>query len=404
MGQHAKVTIGAISLGHPHHSKYKWAVYWPAGEPGKPKRSKRFKSEDEAKKFRTRKETELLRDGRQAANLRESTIQEALWAQKALEPFGVSLRRAVEDYIERNAAASRSKSLQAAVKEFLAAKLATGKSARYLGDLRNRIGAFVKAGGTEAKPFGNRLVSEISARDVDRWLASLGGSPITRNNYRRALVVFFSWSEKMGLCQGNPARDSATATEISERVEVFTPPELRIILEHAPAGLIPQFALGAFAGLRTAEIERLRWEKVNFSKGRIEVDAKVAKGAAHRYVPIPPALVAWLAPVRKDSGPVQASSLGDRLRAYRSELAESAQGRDAVAWKQNGMRHSFGSYSMALTEDAGRVAAWMGHTNPQMLFRHYRERVDKDEAEEWFNVLPASPLKVYSNNHPLIPA
>lgn len=374
-----------------HHPTYKWAVYWPASEPGKPKRSKRFKTKEAASRFRTTKENELLRDGRKSANLRESAIQEALWAVKALEPCGVSLRQVVEDYLARHEAGRHSQGLRLAVSDFLKTKKAAGKSSRYVGDLRCRLATFTEAALAESESlFGDRLVSEIQAREIDRWLQALPVGPVTRNNYRRSLVVFFSWAAKMQLCQGNPAEHASTANEIPERVEVFTPAELRIILEAAPPELLPQFAIGAFAGLRTAEIDRLRWEKVQFGKGRIEVDAKISKGAAHRFVPIPPALAAWLELVRKDSGPVQPSRAALKLREFRRKLASATAERPAVTWKQNGMRHSFGSYAMAREEDAGKVAAWMGHTNPQMLFRHYRERVERDEAEEWFSVFPGS--------------
>jgi integrase len=388
MGQHGKVTMSEVNLAH--HPAYKWAVYWPASEPGKPKRTKRFKTKDAASRFRTEKENELLRDGRKSANLRESAVREALWAVKALEPCGVTLRQVVEEYLAHHEAGKRSKAFNVAVEEFLETKKAAGKSLRYRADLQFRLRAFNKAGGGEdKKPFGERLVSEITARDVEAWLAGLAGSPVTRNNFRRVLGVFFTWARKMDLCGGNPAIDATAATEIPERVEVFTPAELRLILDQAPAELLPQFVLGAFAGLRTAEIDRLRWDKVNFTKERIEVDAKIAKGAAHRFVPIPPVLAAWLKPIRKESGLVQASRAKMKLREFRRELAIPSPERPAVTWKHNGLRHSFGSYALAREEDAGKVAAWMGHTNPHMLFRHYRERVEREEADEWFKVFPS---------------
>lgn len=43
---------------------------------------------------------------------------------------------------------------------------------------------------------------------------------------------------------------------------------------------------GAFAGLRSAEIERLDWKNVNFECGFIEVRAETCKTRARRLVPI----------------------------------------------------------------------------------------------------------------------
>ncbi|MGO8699941.1 MAG: hypothetical protein ACLQVY_19775 [Limisphaerales bacterium] len=50
--------------------------------------------------------------------------------------------------------------------------------------------------------------------------------------------------------------------------------------------LLDVIAIGAFAGLRTAEIERLEWQDVDQSGGFIEVKAAKAKTRSRRLVPI----------------------------------------------------------------------------------------------------------------------
>ena len=65
--------------------------------------------------------------------------------------------------------------------------------------------------------------------------------------------------------------------------------------------------------------------------------------------------------------------------------ARSAQ----VAWVKNGLRHSFCSYRLAQTSDAAKVALEAGNS-PTMIFRHYRELVTPDQAQEWFSIRPST--------------
>jgi integrase len=59
-------------------------------------------------------------------------------------------------------------------------------------------------------------------------------------------------------------------------------------------------------------------------------------------------------------------------------------------WSKNGLRHSFASYSLAATHDAPRVASELGHTSPQMLYGVYRELVLPEEAQRYWQVVPAT--------------
>ena len=56
-------------------------------------------------------------------------------------------------------------------------------------------------------------------------------------------------------------------------------------------------------------------------------------------------------------------------------------------WRQNGLRHSFISYRVALTGDVARTALEAGNS-PKMIFRHYREVVEEDAAQAWFAITP----------------
>lgn len=75
--------------------------------------------------------------------------------------------------------------------------------------------------------------------------------------------------------------------------------------------------------------------------------------------------------------------------------------RDAkVTWKRNGLRHSFCSYRMAVTESADKVAFEAGNS-PAMLFKHYRELVTRELGEAWFGIMPRVRSAMPSNVLPL---
>ena len=80
--------------------------------------------------------------------------------------------------------------------------------------------------------------------------------------------------------------------------------ELELWLQYARPELVPFRAIGAFAGLRSAEIGRLDWAEVHLAEGFIEVKAENAKTASRHLAPVPGNLAAWLAPRAKSEGRV----------------------------------------------------------------------------------------------------
>jgi integrase len=376
------------STRHPH---YKWVVYWPSARPGDPRKAKRFRTKAAAEAFLLDKETELTNHGRAAAALHEEAVRETAWCLEQLKPLGARLRDVVAEFVCRQKEREQSETFTAALCAFMRDKAQDGREKRYLRELRNRLDHL-------GRDFPDSQVYDFTTAILDEWLRSLPGKGTTRNNYRRTLSSFFGWAVDRGFIGANPAARTAKATIDIEEIAIFSPGEARVILEHAPSPLLPVLAIGFFCGLRTVELSRLTWEKVNFTTGEIEVDRRVnrKRGASRRFVPIPPVLQAWLRPWQKSgaSGRVAPAAMNEKLRRYHrslehSRLAEESS-RPVVSWKQNAIRHSYGSYALAREEDAARVALWMGHSSTRVLFENYRERVTKCEAHAFFSISPPS--------------
>jgi integrase len=170
------------------------------------------------------------------------------------------------------------------------------------------------------------------------------------------------------------------------RIAIYSPDELHSLLTHAESDLIPFLVVGAFAGLRSAEIERLDWREVDLVHGHVEVTAAKAKTASRRLVPISQNLKAWLTPLHKKTGRVfDVSTTGGNLTVRLHALANRA-GLDG--WRKNALRHSFISYRVAKVQNVSQVALEAGNS-PQVIFSNYRELVKPAEAEKFFALVPA---------------
>jgi integrase len=87
-------------------------------------------------------------------------------------------------------------------------------------------------------------------------------------------------------------------------ITIYSPWEVTQCLSHSRPEMVPFLAIGAFAGLRSAEIERLDWSEVHLADKFIEIKAAKAKTASRRIVPITGNLAKWLKDHAKDEGRV----------------------------------------------------------------------------------------------------
>lgn len=145
--------------------------------------------------------------------------------------------------------------------------------------------------------------------------------------------------------------------------------------------MIPFITLGAFAGLRSAEIHRLNWEAVRIEDGFIELKAGQTKTASRRLVPLEANLREWLLPrlgkglvMKEDELWKEVTALGKKLK---------------LGWPQNVLRHSYITYRVARDKDVNRVALDSGNS-PNIIFKHYRELAPDAQAQKWFAVTPDS--------------
>jgi integrase len=207
---------------------------------------------------------------------------------------------------------------------------------------------------------------------------------VAKNNHRRFIVALFNFAKAQGWLSPDAATaaDALGAYKVKEKdVEIYTPCELVKLLEHADEEFLPYIALLAFGGIRRDELHKgLTWEAVNFAAGSILVPSAIAKTGKKRKIVIPANLAEWLAPYQGRTGPIFAIDPRKRMAA----LSKAA----GVPWKRNALRHSFGSYRMEATKNAGQVSLEMGNS-AAVVMAHYFEIVDAKAAVAYWNLLPS---------------
>jgi integrase len=409
----------AVIYRYSNRESTSYTVVWYEGEMRK---RKVFAVLAEAELHAQARVGQLSRGTAEVLRLEGAQLLEYVRAKAAIEEFGLALdtvafeyrdaKRLVNnmslvemaDYVSRKKVLNLpKKSVDEVYTEMIVAKKAEGCSTRYVEDLESRVSKFVQA-------FSTRPIAGINGVEIKDWLQALQHStsrvnpraskvPVTnrtRNNFRICVQTLFSYAKAQRYLASdwNEMEWVPVWKVKDEEVEIFTPGEMTLLLALAPDNLMPFLSIGAFAGLRSAEIERLDWAKVDLEGGYITVDATIAKTNSRRLVPIVPNLKAWLVDHKKSHGKVLelanvVNALKRLVTATRPSSAPDAEKLPptAVEWKHNALRHSFCSYRLADVKSAAQVALEAGNS-PQMIFEHYRELVTEKSAKAWFAVTP----------------
>lgn len=303
----------------------------------------------------------------------------------SLLPPGSRLEDAVRFFANRHPANMPKRTVAEVVDEMVEDRTASGCSPAHIRDLKDRLGRFADA--------FQMPIAEVTAplvREYLRKLQGVNGRVITnrsRRNAQRAVTSMFHFARKQRYIPRENvdeiAEIEAPKVEALE-VGVFTPAQLRQMLAVAPDDIRAALAIGAFAGLRTAELQRLDWSSVRLSDRVIVLDADITKTTSRRVVPILDNLAAWLAPLARTKGLVSPSP---NDRALNHRFARSA-AKVGVGWVKNGLRHSFCSYRLAVTHDPARVATEAGNS-AGMVHKHYKALVTEAQGKDWFSIAPA---------------
>jgi integrase/recombinase XerD len=341
--------------------------------------------------------TQRLNEGNSILDFSAADRVDAQAALELLRPHGASLRDAAAFYLRNVATISTAKTVGKAIPELLAAKEKDEASPRYRKDLRLKLQAFSQA-------FGDRPLHGITRSELLKWLYGLNVSALTRKNYARALSVLFSFALDHSYIVTHPASELVADKQKSKKPGILTTLEAKALLLAADVDFIPALSLGLFAGLRPeAEIWRLDWKSIKLGRRIIDID-RSKNVMSHRHVRITDNLAAWLAPHAKSHGPltVKGDSYYSRLEKARQGAIERLQKNDEFwgnlqNWPQDCLRHTYASMHAAAFKNTGDTSQQLGHGGSLTVFsRHYRDRVEDDEAQAFWEIYPPQKIVAIS--------
>jgi len=317
-------------------------------------------------------------------SLSPSQKNDARAALALLAPVGITLEQAARIAIGKRAP-KPAITVAKVCDEFLRIKLNEGCRPATFDWYEERLNAVVAH-------FGGRIIDSVGRGEFKQWLAQSSESPSARAGTARAARALWRFAAQHdpsyvneivtdGLTFQAPA-DTSNGSKKFIAVQTCSD-----ILNGTPNEHRSAVALMLFAGIRPEEIagERkdwLRWEHVNVQEKLIRIPSEIAKIGQTRVIEgLPNTVWAWMTP-RHSSQTVSAHS--SRTVIDHAKIASKL-----TKWPQDGLRHSFATYAVAMTNNPGQVAMWLGHNgNPTMLYRHYRGLVTKAEAEKFFALKP----------------
>jgi len=304
---------------------------------------------------------------------------EAPECQRRLEPFNASLSHAVDFFLCHAKPAGGHRTVKELVAEFIEAKRAAGRREEYLRIQASVLGLFEKAS-------PDVLAHEITASQIEAWLATRGESLRTRRNYQADIRNLFNFAVRRGYVATNPAGRLEKIILDEKPVEILTVAQAARLLEAAEVSggtMTPFVAIGLFAGLRTREIAVLDWKDVDLAEKTITVHAAKTKTRARRIVEVSENLKAWLPPYLAKSGHVAPDH-------YRQKFEDVRRDAGIDPWPRNAMRHSAASYHLAAHRNESLTQAMLGHESGKMLIQHYRELVKPKDAARYWQIMPVS--------------
>lgn len=347
-----------------------WCVAQAASlSPTGKKRARWFRTKEQAAAWINDESRRLRNYSDKARNLSDEEKIEAAEAVPIARQHGFTLIEAVREKAERVMMQRASRSINDVVSELVAQLELEKKSASHLTAARYVGRKFSRA-------FDNALVCDLTTEELQSWFNECAkvNTPASVKNFRRYVAMFLRFAEGKRYLSQNPIAHLRLRLRDDAAISFLTPEQTRALLTAADERLRPYLALCAFAGLRPDEAKKLRWADVNETE--IYIRKESTKVRQHRHVPILLNLAPWIS-----------AREGSSVFYDRAVFRAAVKAAGLLPWKQDQLRHGFGSFWLALHHDEARLAAIMGNS-PEVIFSSYRVPVTKIAAAAYFQIIP----------------
>jgi len=228
-------------------------------------------------------------------------------------------------------------------------------------------------------------ISSVTTADLQSFIDKINLSLRSKENYRGTVATLWNFAKRRAYLPRDKSTEADHLDSIKHRdgaIGIYSPEQLQSAILGAKGKAQLTLAIAAWAGLRTAEIQRLDWSDIG--KEFITIQAEKAKTGARRIVPILPPLAAVLRLHKRGEGSISPFQHAEHVSRLMSDCFRAVQ----VEPVKNGLRHSFCTFRLATTKNAPQVALEAGNS-PKMLFQHYRELATPAQGKAWFAVRSA---------------
>jgi site-specific recombinase XerD len=360
-----------------------WRVTLGKRITGTKKHRRFFKTYAEAKDFVDSCVVARAVQGKEAFSIPQNLRVEAMECAKKLEVVGVTLTAAVDYYLRNALPVGGIRLFSNVCNEFIVSRRAMNCKPKTLVQYQSYIRIL-------CEEFGKMKMTEVKRQDIEDWLSESEWSSRTRKNYLVTLTTLFNFGCGREYCTTNPAALIERPILDQRPPGILSVKQALELLKKAletDSEMVSGIAVGLFAGLRRSEICALDWSEINLATQEIEVKGIKAKTRQRRIVSIADNLLEWLRPYQRQSG-----SVAPTVDAFGQRLKDLSMAIKIKDWPHNALRHSMGSYFYEKHKSENLTAAEMGNT-PAVVHKHYRTMVNRNDANEYWNIRPDSALK-----------
>ena len=238
--------------------------------------------------------------------------------------------------------------------------------------------------------FPRAKVQDIDPERAGHWGRSLKLSTRGRYNAWSCARTFYNWRPVRQVVRDNPFEDAPPRRDRGKRLPILSPQDIKLLLQmdaDDETWWTNWVALGAFAGLRSCEVERLKCSSIDYEFGDIVVRREDSKGglaSRPRNITIQKAFLRHYSNRLADAG--ESVVEGMTLKRIRKMTKRAAGALGLSCWPRNCLRHSFASYHLAEFADPSKTSFEMGHASPSLLYSTYANSVTRRDAKAYWTL------------------
>jgi integrase len=255
--------------------------------------------------------------------------------------------------------------------------------------LKGRIGTAF-SGQTLHEVTTKRITNYLQARTgqsfkANGWHSSKRTSVATVNRELAAIKVVFSQAVAWDRIEVSPAAGIPSLKETPNPPRLLSGAEAARLLAAMPDHLRAAVGMAVYAGLRRAEVMRIRWEHVDMKAEMLTVASRSdgrTKSNKDRHVPISPDLAELIRrhPHKLGARLLFPNDEGGIRHDFRTALVAAAKRAGIGKIGMHQLRHAFVSHALMNGADPRSVQQWCGHADLTTTMRYAHTSPDHEKV------------------------